>query len=66
MTTLAKRLRGKDFEVVDIHLANYISMQDEITLPDLGLAMRKAIEANNIAQTRHSFDVVTLTTHKRL
>ena len=62
MATLAKWLRGKDFDVVDIHLANYISMQDEITLPDLGLAMRNAIKDKGIAQTRHSFDVVTHST----
>jgi pimeloyl-ACP methyl ester carboxylesterase len=59
---LAEWLRGKGYKVIDLWLADYISSTDDVTLPDLGLAMRRALEANRIAQTRHSFDVVVHST----
>ncbi len=59
---LAKWLRTKGFDVVEIHLADYISMNDEITLPDLGLAMHNAILDKKIPEARHSFDVLTHST----
>ena len=62
MKPLAKWLKVKGFGIVEIDLADYISMQDEITLPDLGLAMRNALTNKKIEQTRHSFDVVTHST----
>ncbi len=59
---LAKFLKNQGFNVVDIWLANYLSMYDEITIWDLGIAMRRALEENNIPQTRHSFDLIAHST----
>ena len=59
---LAKWLRARGFNVVEIFLANYISMNDEITLPDLGLAMRNALAEKNIPETRHAFDMLAHST----
>ena len=59
---LAEFLKAQGFNVVDIWLANYLSMYDEITIWDLGMAMRRALEENNIPQTRHSFDLIAHST----
>ncbi len=50
------------FKVVDIWLSDYLSMNDEITIQDLGQAMGKAIKANKISEKHHSFDVIVHST----
>ena len=59
---LAIWLRTNGFDVIDIFLGDYLSMNDEITLFDLGLAFRRALEKNNIPQARHSFNLVVHST----
>ena len=59
---LADYLKGKGFNVVDIWLGNYISMHDQITLPDLGLAFINALKAENVPTTPHAFDLIVHST----
>lgn len=59
---LARWLKSKGFDAVDIFLGDYISMHDEITLADLGFAFSRALEANAIPRIRHSFDLVVHST----
>ena len=42
---LAKWLKANGFQVVDIVLGNYLSLNDEITLYDLGVSFRNALIA---------------------
>ena len=55
-------LKKVGFNVVDIWLSDYLSMNDEITIMDLGQAMGKAIKENNIPEKRQSFDVIVHST----
>lgn len=48
--------------VRDIFLGDYLSMSDEITLPDLGSAMIKALGREGLPTGRHAFDVVVHST----
>ena len=59
---LGQWLKANGFNVVDIYLGDYLSMNDEITLFDLGLAFRRALAASNIPQSRYSFDVIVHST----
>jgi len=59
---LSDFLKKKEFEIIDIWLADYLSMNDEITIQDLGQAMGKALEANNISDNPKSFDVIVHST----
>jgi pimeloyl-ACP methyl ester carboxylesterase len=59
---LGQWLTANGFQVVDIHLGNYLSMNDDLTMFDLGLAFIRALDANKIPQTRHSFDVIVHST----
>ncbi|HEY3897390.1 MAG TPA: hypothetical protein VGM54_02190 [Chthoniobacter sp.] len=61
-TSLAAWLKGNGFNVIEIYLGDYLSMNDEITLYDLGSAFRRALERNNIPQGRYSFDLVVHST----
>ena len=60
--SLAQFLRERQFSVVDIWLGEYLSMNDEITLYDLGAAFQRALAANKISQERHAFDLVVHST----
>lgn len=55
-------LKTRGFAVVPIYLGDYLSMNDEITLFDLGFAFRRALDANGISQGPHSFDVIVHST----
>ena len=55
-------LRAHGLEVVDIELGDYISMNDEVSLFDIGDAFQKALKITGIPQTRHSFDLVVHST----
>jgi pimeloyl-ACP methyl ester carboxylesterase len=59
---LANWLKSQGFDVVDIYLGDYISMHDEITLFDIGLAFQNALAAQAIATARHSFDLIVHST----
>lgn len=59
---LAKWLRQNGFNAVDIDLGDYLSMNDEITVYDLGYAFRRALGDRRIPQDRHSFDLVVHST----
>jgi pimeloyl-ACP methyl ester carboxylesterase len=59
---LADWLKNNGFNVVDIYLGDYLSMNDEITLFDLGAAFGKALSAQNISQSRFSFDLIVHST----
>jgi pimeloyl-ACP methyl ester carboxylesterase len=61
-TPLADWLKAHDFNVVPIYLGDYLSMNDEVTLQDLGFAFQRALKAKGIAQTPHSFDVIVHST----
>lgn len=59
---LSDYLKKSGFKVVDIWLADYISMRDEINIQDLGQAMGNALKANKIPQGPRSFDVIVHST----
>lgn len=59
---LSTFLKNNGFRVIDIWLADYISMKDEITIQDIGQAMGNAIKSNGISEKKHSFDVVVHST----
>jgi len=59
---LADWLKGQGFNVVPIFLGDYLSMNDEITLYDLGFAFRRALNIHQIPQDRHSFDLIVHST----
>lgn len=59
---LSDHLKQAGFKVVDIWLADYLSMNDEITIQDLGQAMGKALKANKIPESPKSFDVIVHST----
>jgi pimeloyl-ACP methyl ester carboxylesterase len=59
---LSNFLKKSGFNVVDIWLADYISMNDEITIQDLGQAMGTALKSNKIPEKPHSFDVIVHST----
>ena len=59
---LGQWLTTNGFQIVDIHLGDYLSMNDELTLFDLGLAFIRALDANDIPQQPHSFDVIVHST----
>jgi pimeloyl-ACP methyl ester carboxylesterase len=48
--------------VRDIYLGDYLSMSDEVSLPDLGSAMITALERENIPTGRAAFDVIVHST----
>ncbi len=48
--------------VVTIFLGDYLSMNDEVTLFDLGRAFDLALQKENIPQGRHSFDLIVHST----
>ena len=60
--SLGQWLKAGGSTVVDIYLGDYLSMNDEITLFDLGLAFKRALEAASIPQSRYSFDVIVHST----
>jgi len=59
---LADWLKARDFTVVPIFLGDYLSMNDELTLHDLGFAFQRALAAKKIRQDPHSFDVIVHST----
>lgn len=59
---LGRWLASNGYQIVDIHLGNYLSMNDELTVFDLGLAFNRALIAKKIPQTPHSFDVIVHST----
>lgn len=59
---LASFLKQNGFQVIDIWLADYLSMNDEITIYDLGQAMGTALTAKGIDQSPKSFSVVAHST----
>jgi pimeloyl-ACP methyl ester carboxylesterase len=60
---LARFLREQGEDVREVFLADYLSMQDEITLQDLGFAMLRALrDGEGLSLDRHSFNVVVHST----
>jgi hypothetical protein len=59
---LANWLRTQGFNVVPIWLGDYLSLNDEITLKDLGTAFQRALRDNAVPQTPHAFDVIVHST----
>lgn len=62
LKSLSSFLKGHGFAVVDIWLADYLSMNDEITIQDIGQAMGRALKDKKIPERRHSFDVIVHST----
>jgi len=62
MKSVSDFLKKSKFEVIDIWLADYISMNDEVTIKDLGQAMGIALKRNKISEDPHSFDVIVHST----
>lgn len=62
MRPVSDFLKKSGFDVVDIWLADYISMNDEVTIQDLGQAMGAALKSNKIPEVHHSFDVIVHST----
>jgi len=59
---LANFLENEGFTTRPIFLGDYLSMHDEVTLPDLGRAMGRALADAGIPQERHSFDLLVHST----
>src|SRR5271166_4628479 len=59
---LAAWLRGHGFQVTSIFLGDYLSMNDEITLKDLGFAFVRALKDKQVPQTPRAFDVIVHST----
>ena len=59
---LASYLKSHGFQVVDVWLADYKSMNNEITIHDLGQAMGTALKAKKVPETPGSFDVIVHST----
>jgi len=59
---LADWLHAHGFNVISIYLGDYLSMNDEVTLYDLGFAFNRALADKGIPQTVHSFDVIVHST----
>src|ERR1017187_7746391 len=59
---LAAWLRGQGFQVTPIFLGDYLSMNDEVTLKDLGYAFIRALRDRQVPQTPHAFDVIVHST----
>jgi pimeloyl-ACP methyl ester carboxylesterase len=59
---LAAWLRGQGFQVTPIFLGDYLSMNDEVTLKDLGYAFIRALRDKQVPQTPHAFDVIVHST----
>lgn len=59
---LANWLRGQGFQTTDIYLADYLTMNDEVTIYDLGIAFQNALRALRIPQEHHSFDLIVHST----
>lgn len=59
---LAKWLVAQNFQIHQIHLGDYLSMNDEVTLFDIGRAFRLALEKHGIPQSRHSFNLIVHST----
>lgn len=55
---LANFLKAHGFNIIPIWLSDYKSMNDEITIQDLGEAMGQALARENIPTERHSFDLI--------
>lgn len=55
-------LKKAGVNVIDIWLADYLSLYDEITIQDLGQAMGKAIRDKKISQEPRSFDCLVHST----
>lgn len=48
--------------VEEIFLGDYLSMNDEVTLFDLGCAFRRALQRHGVPQTRHGFNLLVHST----
>ncbi len=59
---LARFLNDNGFKVVDLWLADYLSMYDELTIHDLGQAMGKALDDQKIPQLPKRFDLIAHST----
>jgi hypothetical protein len=59
---LAGWLRTQGFDVVPIFLGDYLTLNDEITLQDLGTAFQRALRDRAVPQTPHAFDVIVHST----
>lgn len=59
---LGRWLATNGFQVVDVSLGNYLSMNDELTLPDLGLAFVRALNDKGVPQRPRSFDLIVHST----
>lgn len=59
---LARFLKSHGFQVVDLWLADYLSMYDELTIEDLGQAMGTALDAHKIPRSPKSFDLIAHST----
>ena len=55
-------LATQGFQSVDIRFGDYISMHDEVTLPDLGFAFQNALRIKGIPQDPQSFDIIVHST----
>src|SRR3989338_8019964 len=59
---LAKFLKDHGFQVVNLWLADYLSMFDELTIHDLGQAMGAALTDQQIPQLPKSFNLIAHST----
>ncbi len=55
-------LGTQGFQAVDIHLGDYVSMHDEVTLSDLGYAFQSALRIKGVPQGPQSFDIIVHST----
>lgn len=59
---IARFLAKQGFPVIDIHLGNYVSLEDTVTVPDLAKAFHSALLNKKLTLEKHSFNLIVHST----
>ena len=59
---LSDKLQGQGQPVVDLNIGNYVSLNNEITIKDIGEGLERAIEQNQKLKAADQFDVIVHST----
>ena len=59
---LARHLAGQRIAALDLHLGNYISLEDHVTIPDLAKAFQQALVEQGVPLTPGAFNLIVHST----
>jgi len=59
---LARFLADHRFPVIDLHLGNYVSLEDSVTIPDLAKSFQAALALKGISTAKGAFNLVVHST----